>query len=52
MNFPPGSKIDAVVELGINEWNGRKDIQVRIIDIRPAEGEKTIQEKMLAKENV
>jgi single-stranded-DNA-specific exonuclease len=32
----PGSPIDAVVELEINEWNGRKMPQGRIIDFRIA----------------
>lgn len=35
--FPPGSRIDAVVEVGINEWNGSKTIQLKIVDLRPAE---------------
>lgn len=33
---PPGSRIDAVVEVGVNEWNGRRSIQLRMLDVRPA----------------
>ncbi len=33
----PGMNIDAVVEIGINEWNGRKEIQLRMIDLRPSQ---------------
>jgi len=29
-----GNLIDAVFELGSNEWNGRKDMQLRIIDMK------------------
>lgn len=29
-----GKKIDAVFELGANEWNGRKDMQLKILDIK------------------
>jgi single-stranded-DNA-specific exonuclease len=31
-----GSRIDAVVEIGINEWNGNRSIQLKIIDWRQA----------------
>jgi len=31
----PGSRIDAVVELGVNVWNGNKSIQLKVIDCRP-----------------
>ncbi len=31
-----GSEIDAVFELTANEWNGNKEMQLKIIDIRPA----------------
>jgi single-stranded-DNA-specific exonuclease len=34
--FPPGSRIDAAVELGVNEWNGNREIQIKLVDIRPA----------------
>lgn len=37
--FPPGSRIDAAVELGVNEWNGNREIQIKLIDIRPAVGQ-------------
>jgi single-stranded-DNA-specific exonuclease len=36
--FAPQSALDAVVELGINEWNGVKSIQSRLVDVRAAEG--------------
>lgn len=29
-----GSRIDAVIELDTNEWNGRKELQLKIIDLR------------------
>jgi len=32
-NIYPGAGIDAVVEVGINEWNGRKEVQLRLVDI-------------------
>ncbi|MBU1029505.1 single-stranded-DNA-specific exonuclease RecJ [Patescibacteria group bacterium] len=32
--FIPGDEIDVVVELGVNEWNGTKNIQVRMVDLR------------------
>jgi single-stranded-DNA-specific exonuclease len=32
----PGAAIDAVAELGVNEWNGRREIQFRLIDVKPA----------------
>jgi single-stranded-DNA-specific exonuclease len=34
----PGMRIDAVVEVGVNAWNGRKEIQLRLVDVRPAAG--------------
>ncbi|MBN1585065.1 single-stranded-DNA-specific exonuclease RecJ [Candidatus Uhrbacteria bacterium] len=46
--FPPGSRIDSVVELGINEWNGRKEIQVQLIDIRPAAEQGNVRESAYA----
>ncbi len=30
----PGKKIDSVFELSSNEWNGRKDMQLKILDIK------------------
>lgn len=32
----PGSRIDAVVEIGVNAWNGRKEIQLKLVDVAPA----------------
>lgn len=29
-----GKKIDAVFEFGANEWNGRKDMQLKILDVK------------------
>lgn len=31
-----GDRIDIVYEIDINEWNGRRDLQVRIIDLKKA----------------
>lgn len=28
--------VDVAFELGVNEWNGKKDIQCKLVDIRPA----------------
>lgn len=36
LQFPPGARIDAIVDLGINEWHGQKQIQVRLVDIAAA----------------
>lgn len=32
----PGMRVDAVVEIGINAWNGRKEIQLKLVDVAPA----------------
>ncbi len=29
-----GDSIDVVVEVGVNEWNGNRDIELRIVDLR------------------
>jgi len=29
----PGTTIDAVVEVGINRWNGKEEIQMRLVDV-------------------
>ena len=52
IKFPPGSRIDVVVELGTNEWRGRKEIQIRLVDIRPAEGQKIRSKMTIVKEKV
>ncbi len=31
------SLVDAAFELGVNEWNGRKEIQCKLVDIRPSQ---------------
>lgn len=33
---PPGSRVDALVEVGVNQWNGTRRIQARVIDVRAA----------------
>jgi single-stranded-DNA-specific exonuclease len=33
-----GDKIDVVCEIGINEWNGNREIQLSLIDIKKAKG--------------
>jgi single-stranded-DNA-specific exonuclease len=35
--FGFGDEIDVVAEIGVNEWNGSKNIQVRMIDMRRSE---------------
>ncbi len=31
-----GSHIDVVYDVGVNEWNGRRDIQCKLVDVREA----------------
>ncbi|MDO8425127.1 MAG: single-stranded-DNA-specific exonuclease RecJ [bacterium] len=33
-NIAIGNRIDVVYELDINEWNGRRDAQVKVVDVR------------------
>jgi single-stranded-DNA-specific exonuclease len=33
----PGQDIDLVYELGVNEWNGNKEIQIKVLDLQYAE---------------
>lgn len=33
----PGNKIDVVYEVGVNEWNGNRELQLTIVDLRKAE---------------
>ncbi|MFH1046914.1 MAG: single-stranded-DNA-specific exonuclease RecJ [Patescibacteria group bacterium] len=35
--FVPTDRLDAVVELGINDWNGVRSIQIRLVDVRSSE---------------
>jgi single-stranded-DNA-specific exonuclease len=35
--FGPGSPVDVVVEIGVNEWNGNREIQLKLVDLRLAE---------------
>ncbi|MEK7072796.1 MAG: single-stranded-DNA-specific exonuclease RecJ [Patescibacteria group bacterium] len=32
-----GDKIDVVFEIGVNEWNGNKDLQLKIIDLKESQ---------------
>lgn len=32
--FSVGNKIDVAYDLGVNEWNGRKEIQCKLVDVR------------------
>jgi single-stranded-DNA-specific exonuclease len=32
----PGSRIDAILELGVNNWNGTQQIQYKLVDAKPA----------------
>ncbi len=32
--FAPGSAIDAVFTVGVNEWNGNRELQLKVVDIR------------------
>jgi hypothetical protein len=29
--------VDLVYSIGVNEWNGRRDLQLMVQDLRPAE---------------
>ena len=33
------SRVDVAYELGVNEWNGKKEIQCKLVDIRPAQAQ-------------
>lgn len=33
-NLHLGDKIDVVVEIGVNEWNGTKEIQLKVVDFK------------------
>ena len=32
----PGSKVDAVFDLSVDEWNGNRELQLKIVDLKPA----------------
>ena len=32
----PGDTIDVAFTLGTNEWNGRSELQLKIVDLRPS----------------
>ncbi len=34
--FAPGTNLEAVIEIAVNEWNGRRSPQGRIVDLRQA----------------
>ncbi len=36
--FAPGSRMDVVVEIGVNTWNGNKEIQLKLVDLKLAAG--------------
>ncbi|MFA6533817.1 MAG: single-stranded-DNA-specific exonuclease RecJ [Patescibacteria group bacterium] len=33
-NLQPGAKIDVAVEVGVNEWNGNRELQLKIVDMK------------------
>ncbi len=33
-DLEPGDELDMVVELGINEWNGNRELQLKVVDMR------------------
>jgi single-stranded-DNA-specific exonuclease len=35
--FPAGSMIDAIAEVGVNEWNGNRSIQLRLVDVKASQ---------------
>jgi single-stranded-DNA-specific exonuclease len=34
----PGTEIDAVYTIGVNEWNGNREVQLKVIDLRANRG--------------
>lgn len=34
--FGVGRRLDVVYDVGVNEWNGRRDLQLKIVDVREA----------------
>jgi single-stranded-DNA-specific exonuclease len=32
-----GEKVDIVFEIGINEWNGNRELELKIIDLKKSE---------------
>jgi single-stranded-DNA-specific exonuclease len=37
--FSVGNKIDVAYDVGVNEWNGRKEIQCKLVDVRASSAE-------------
>jgi single-stranded-DNA-specific exonuclease len=33
--FAPGSLVDVIVEIGVNQWNGSRRIELKAVDLRP-----------------
>jgi single-stranded-DNA-specific exonuclease len=50
--FSPNDRIDAVVELGVNEWNGIKSIQARMVDVCSSIGQMNLKEEQTAKSTI
>ncbi len=38
----PGDRVDLVFEVGVNEWNGNRELQMKIVDLRMTQPEHTI----------
>jgi len=35
--MPVGSHVDVVYDVGVNEWNGRREIQCKVVDVRTSD---------------
>lgn len=40
--FSVGNQLDLAYDIGINEWNGRREIQCKLVDVRQAEARYTV----------